>query len=136
MPWPGGSPARGRARSVGRGGGGGNDRDGRRTPRPATRGPSSSTRGPLAGPILRGDDPPRGVVASPDEPRPVGIGSSAGRVAHRTGPAATPRPAVNEVEPDGRYPCVGREPVRLGDAVRGVRGRDGEVRARPIEAGP
>jgi hypothetical protein len=97
------------------------------------RGPYFSTWGPHDGPVLRRDDPPAlGVVAEPGgawpigiaEPGgawPIGIAYPVGMVAHRRAPAATFRLVIDQVELEGRWVCVGREFVRLGEAAEELR---------------
>jgi hypothetical protein len=48
---------------------------------------------------------------------PLGIALTVGHVAHRKGPAATFRLVVNKAELPGRWICVGREFVPLGEAA-------------------
>src|SRR4051794_28167928 len=81
-------------------------------------GPFLATWGPPYGPILRADDPPAlGVVAAPDRLMPIGIAFPVGQVAYRKGPAAKFRLMIGKVELEGRWLCVGRRFVRLGDAA-------------------
>jgi hypothetical protein len=48
---------------------------------------------------------------------PIGIAYPVGLVEHRRGPAKTFRLVVNKVELEGRWLCVGREFVPLGEAA-------------------
>jgi hypothetical protein len=48
---------------------------------------------------------------------PIGIEYPVGRVERRRGPATTFRLVVNETELPGRWLCVGRRFVRLGEAA-------------------
>lgn len=80
--------------------------------------PLYSTWGPLDGPILRRDKPPAlGVVSDPDHPMPICIAFPAGQVTHRRGPAVTFRLTIGKVEMEGRWLCVAREFIRLGEAA-------------------
>jgi hypothetical protein len=68
--------------------------------------------------ILCRDEPPAlGVVAAPDQPMPIGVAFPVGQVAHRKGPAVTFRLVIGKVELEGRWLCVGREFIRLGEAA-------------------
>jgi hypothetical protein len=90
-------------------------------PAPPHPGPYYATFGPPNGPILRRDEPPAlGVVADPNRPMPIGIAYPVGQVEHRRGPAATFRLAIGKAELEGRWLCVGREFVRLGEAAEEV----------------
>src|SRR4051812_12721940 len=85
---------------------------------PTNAGPYFTTWGPLDGPILRRHQPPAlSVVPAPDCYWPIGIAFPVGQVAHRRGPAATFRLVVEKAEVEGRWVCVGRRFVRLGDAA-------------------
>ena len=84
-------------------------------------GPFFATWGSRSGPILRRDEPPAlGVVAARGDAWPIGIAYPVGQVAHPKGPAATFRLVIDEAEVDGRWMCIGREFVRLGDAAEEV----------------
>ena len=48
---------------------------------------------------------------------PIGIAYPVGLVEHRPGPAKTFGLVVGKVELEGRWICVGREFVALGDAA-------------------
>jgi hypothetical protein len=48
---------------------------------------------------------------------PIGIAFPVGQVEHRRGPAATFRLMIDKVELEGRWLCVRREFIRLGDAA-------------------
>jgi hypothetical protein len=77
-----------------------------------------ATFGPLDGPVLRRHEPPAlGVVADPGRPMPIGIAFPVGQVEHRRRPAATFRLVIGKAELEGRWLCVRREFVRLGDAA-------------------
>jgi hypothetical protein len=74
--------------------------------------------GPVDGPILRRHEPPAlGVVAAPDWPMPIGIAFPVGQVEHRRGPAVTFRLMIGKVDLEGRWLCLGREFLRLGEAA-------------------
>jgi hypothetical protein len=60
------------------------------------------------------------VVAAHDLPMPIGIAFPVGQVAHRKGPAVTFRLVIGKAEMEGRWLCVGREFIRLGDAAEGI----------------
>jgi hypothetical protein len=93
-------------------------RDADAPPAPPPAGPFFATWGPLDGPILRSHEPPAlGIVAAPDATWPIGIAFAAGQVQHRRGVAATFRLVLDQQELEGRWLCVGREFVRLGDAA-------------------
>jgi hypothetical protein len=86
------------------------------TPPPAS--PYLTTWGPLNGPFLGRDrSPALGVVAARDWPMPIGTAFPAGLVAHRQGTAVAFRLIFGTIELEGRWLCVGREFVRLGDAA-------------------
>jgi hypothetical protein len=51
---------------------------------------------------------------------PIGIACPVGQVEHRRGPAATFRLTIGKVGLEGRWLCVGREFVRLGEAAEEV----------------
>ena len=90
-------------------------------PAPEPAGPFFSTWGPPDGPILRRDEPPAlGVVASRGQPMPIGIAFPVGLVAHRRGPATTFRLVIGKVELVGRWLCVGRRFVKLGEAAEEI----------------
>jgi hypothetical protein len=83
--------------------------------------PYYSTWEPLTGPILGRDrSPALGVVASPDQPMPIGVAFPAGLVAHRSGPAVTFRIVFGKVEIEGQWLCVGREFNKLGEAAESL----------------
>jgi hypothetical protein len=85
------------------------------TPRP---GPYFSRWGPESGPILGRDDPAAiGVHDSPDNPMPIGMAFPRGLVEHRRGPAVAFRLVVVVVELEGRWLCVDRRFVLLGQAA-------------------
>jgi hypothetical protein len=85
-------------------------------PEPA--GPFYSTWGPLDGPILRSHQPPAiGVVGEPGGAWPIGMAFPTGQVEHRRGPAVTWRLIIKKVELEGRWLCLGRRFVRLGEAA-------------------
>ena len=83
---------------------------------PAPRGPFFTSWGPLDGPIL-GDSPALGVLADRKAAMPIGIAYPVGLVEHRRGPAKTFRLVVGKVELAGRWICVGREFIALGEAA-------------------
>jgi hypothetical protein len=83
---------------------------------PPPRGPFYTNWGPLDGPIL-GESPALGVLAERVGALPIGIAYPVGLVEHRRGPAKTFRLVVNKVELPGRWICVGRKFVPLGDAA-------------------
>jgi hypothetical protein len=58
-----------------------------------------------------------GVVLDHRAAAPVGIAFPVGVVKHRSGPAAVFRPVFTKAELPGRWICVGRELVPLGDAA-------------------
>jgi hypothetical protein len=90
-------------------------------PAPEPSGPFFSTWGPLDGPILRSDEPPAiGVVGEPGGAWPIGMAFPTGQVEHRRGAAVTFRLIIRKVELEGRYLCLRREFVRLGDAAEDV----------------
>lgn len=72
--------------------------------------------GPLDGPIV-GDSPALGVVLDRRTEVPVGIAFPVGVVEHRGGPAAVFRLVFTKGELPGRWICVGREFVQLGEAA-------------------
>jgi hypothetical protein len=73
--------------------------------------------GPTDGPLLHRDTPgPLGVLVD-DDLMPVGIAFPAGMVASRRGPATVFRLVVGQAEIEGRWLCVGREFLPLGDAA-------------------
>jgi hypothetical protein len=77
-----------------------------------------STWGPCDGPILGAHEPPAlGVVDAPGAIWPIGIAYPVGLVAHRRGPATTFRLIIRKVELEGRWLCVARQFLRLGDAA-------------------
>jgi hypothetical protein len=85
---------------------------------PPPAGPFFSTWGPRDGPILARDAPPAmGVVEAPDAIWPVGIAYPMGQVAHRKGPARTFRLVVAKVDLEGRWICVNRRFIALGEAA-------------------
>jgi hypothetical protein len=87
-------------------------------PAPPHPGPYLSTWGPLDGPILRRDEPPAlGVVAPDLLPMPIGIAYPVGQVEGRRGPAVTFRLTIGKVELEGRWLCVGRRFLPLGEAA-------------------
>ena len=83
---------------------------------PPPSGPFYTNWGPIDGPILD-ESPALGVLAERAGGLPVGIAYPVGLVEHRRGRAKTFRLVVNKVELEGRWLCVGREFVRLGDAA-------------------
>jgi hypothetical protein len=89
------------------------------TPSPVPpRGPYFSTWGRPDGPILAREEPPvLGVITAPDEAMPAGMAFPDGQVEHRTGPALTRPLVLGKVELTGRWICVGREFVPLGEAA-------------------
>jgi hypothetical protein len=81
-------------------------------------GPYFSTWGAVDGAILARDEPPAlGVVTQRSEPMPIGIAFPDGHVEHRKGPAVTFRLVVGKTELPGRWICVGRRFVPLGEAA-------------------
>jgi hypothetical protein len=83
---------------------------------PPPRGPFFTNWGPLDGPILY-ESPALGVLAESAGGLPVGIAYPVSLVEHRRGRARTFRLIVNETELDGRWMCVGRRFVKLGEAA-------------------
>jgi hypothetical protein len=83
---------------------------------PPPSGPFYTNWGPLNGPIL-GESPALGVLAERVGALPIGIAYPVGLVEHRRGRAKTFRLVVNKVELEGRWLCVGRVFVRLGEAA-------------------
>jgi hypothetical protein len=81
-------------------------------------GPFLSNWGPRDGPILGRDCPGAiGVLTEGKAAMPIGIAYPVGLVEHQRGPAQTFRLVVNKVELPGRWICVGREFVPLGEAA-------------------
>ena len=81
-------------------------------------GPYFSTWGPLDGPILGCDDcSALDVVSYRSAGWLVGNAYSVGLVAHPQGPAKTFRLVLGKVELPGRWICVGREFVHLGEVA-------------------
>jgi hypothetical protein len=69
-------------------------------------------------PIRRRDEPPAlGVVGEPGGAWPIGMAFPVGQVAHHKGPAVTFRLMIGKVELEGRWLCLGREFIRLGEAA-------------------
>jgi hypothetical protein len=56
-------------------------------------------------------------LANSAAPGASAMAFSAGQVEHRRGPAVTWRLVVRKVEMDGRWLCLGRRFVRLGEAA-------------------
>jgi len=48
---------------------------------------------------------------------PIGIAFPVGQVEHRRGPVATFHLMIGKVALEGRWLCMGREFIRLGDAA-------------------
>jgi hypothetical protein len=70
------------------------------------------------GPILQTDRPPAmGVYGSTGRELPVGIAFPSGAVRHRRGAAQTFRLVIGKEELPGRYVCLGRRFVELGEAA-------------------
>jgi hypothetical protein len=65
----------------------------------------------------RNRSPALGVVAACDQHMPLGTAFPAGLVAHRSGPAVAFRLVFGTVELEGRWLCVGRKFIRLGDSA-------------------
>jgi hypothetical protein len=69
-------------------------------------------------PILGNDCPCAiAVLGSQDAAIPIGIAYPAGRVQHGQGLVTTFRLVVNRTTLDGRWVCVGRRFVQLGEAA-------------------
>jgi hypothetical protein len=79
--------------------------------------PYLSNWGPLDGPILGRDTPGASGVLAEGQAMPIGIAYPVGLVEHRRGPAQTSRLVVNKTELPGRWLCVGRRFVQLGEAA-------------------
>ena len=74
--------------------------------------------GPLDRPILgRDESPALGVLADRTAAMPIGIAYPVGVVENRRGIAKTFRLVVGKVELPGRWICVGREFILLGEAA-------------------
>jgi hypothetical protein len=87
-------------------------------PAPPRSGKYFSTIGPTTGPIFRWDNwPTLGVVNFPESLRTIGTAYATGWVQHRNVTVKTYRLVVNGTELPGRWLCVGREFVQLGDAA-------------------
>jgi hypothetical protein len=85
---------------------------------PLPRGPFFTNWGLLDGPILGCDESPAlGVLAGRAAAMPIRIAYPVGLVEHRRGAATTFRLVVGKVELPGRWLCVGREFVALGEAA-------------------
>jgi hypothetical protein len=52
------------------------------------------------------------------QPMPIGTAFPAGLVVNRQGPAVAYRLVISKVEIEGRWLCVGREFIRLGEAAK------------------
>ena len=89
----------------------------RDTPSAPPSGPFLTNWGPLDGPILARDEPPALGIIAPDALLPIGIAYPVGLVEHSKGPAVTFRLVVHKVEMPGRWICVGRRFVPLGEAA-------------------
>jgi hypothetical protein len=87
-------------------------------PAPPRSGQYFSTIGPFDGPIVRLDawTTVLSVVEAPASVRTIGIAYAAGCVQYGDGRAMTYRLAVNKTELPGRWLCIGRRFVPLGDA--------------------
>jgi hypothetical protein len=84
-------------------------------------GPFYVTWGPTDGPILARDHPPTlGVVDAPDAVWSIGIAYPWGQVEHRRGPARTFRLTIGKVELEGRWICLRRQFIKLGDAAEEI----------------
>jgi hypothetical protein len=85
-------------------------------------GPFFTNWGPLDGPIGREIPGAIGILArvehAPTElGMPIGIAYPVGLVEHRKGPIKTFRLVVGKVERPGRWICVARRFIQLGDAA-------------------
>ena len=85
-------------------------------PEPSHPEPYLSNFGPLDGPILGRDCPGAMGVQVEGKLMPVGIAYPVGLVEHRRGPAQTFRLVIGKTELAGRWLCVGRRFVQLGEA--------------------
>jgi hypothetical protein len=72
---------------------------------------------PFRHPVLGNDTPGAIGVLAEGEAMPIGIAYPVGLVEHRRGPAQTFRLVINKTELPGRWLCVGRRFVRLGEAA-------------------
>jgi hypothetical protein len=79
--------------------------------------PYLSNWGPLDGPILGYNCPGAMGVLAEGEAMPIGIAYPVGLVEHRRGPAQTFRLVVNKTELLGRWLCIRRRFVQLGEAA-------------------